>query len=355
MPTRFARPDAASEEGGLWAIMDRDESKVRRSPFVVRDEGLQRYLAGVLCKLGGEHCSDARIYTLRTPVFNATMAPNGMMQLWTGLLLRLDNEAQLAAIVGHELGHYLQRHALSRQHEARSNSVFQSLMAPFGLAGLFAQYAAFAGYLSYTRDHEREADRVGIALMGHAGYDAREASKVWAHLRAELSAGRGGDPAKKSLLFASHPGADERQAALEQLGAGSAGFVGEAEYQAGIEPLMWNLLEDELQRAEYEQTLVLLDRLVAKRPGRGDVRYFRGEARRLRADDGDLAHAQTDFTAALATDKPPPPAHRSLGLLYRQQGREEDARAQFQRYLDVASGAPDASLVRSYLDELASS
>lgn len=351
-PMRFARPDAASDEGGLWAIMDREESRLRRSPFVVRDDALTRYLAGVLCKLGGDHCSDTRIYTLRTPTFNATMAPNGMMQLWTGLLLRLDNEAQLAAVIGHELGHYLQRHAVSRQQEARSSSAVASLLAPFGLVGLFAQYAVIAGYLSYTRDHEREADRVGITLMKRAGYDPREASKVWAHLRAELSAGRGGDPATKSVLFASHPGVDERQGTLERLGAGGGGFTGEAEYQARLDPLMWSLLEDELHRAEYDESLVLLDRLVATRHGRGDVRYFRGEARRLRAQDADLEHAQADFTAALATDRPPPQAHRSLGLVYRQQGRNADAAAALRRYLDVAPDAPDASLVRSMVAEL---
>jgi len=352
LPTRFARPELASDEGGLWAIMDREESRLRRSPFVVRDDALQQYLAGVLCKLGGEHCADTRLYTVRTPAFNATMAPNGMMQLWTGLLLRLDNEAQLAAIVGHELGHYLQRHAVSRQREARSSSALASLMSSFGLVGLFAQYATIAGYLSYTRDHEREADRIGITLSRRAGYDTREASKVWAHLRAELSAGRGGDPAHRSVLFASHPGVNERQRTLEQLGAEGAGFVGAAEYQARIEPLMWRLLEDELQRAEYEETLVLLDRLVATRPSRGDLRYFRGEARRLRAEDSDLDPAQADFTAALATPKPPPQAHRSLGLVYRRQGRNEDARAAFRRYLEALPAAPDAAMVRSYLIEL---
>jgi predicted Zn-dependent protease len=354
LPARFARPELASDEGGLWAIMDREEGRLRRSPFLVRDDALQRYLTGVLCKLGGEHCTDTRLYTVRTAAFNATMAPNGMMQLWTGLLLRLDNEAQLAAIVGHELGHYLQRHAVSRQREARSSSALASLMSSFGLVGLFAQYATIAGYLSYTREHEREADRIGITLSQRAGYDTREASKVWAHLRAELSAGRGGDPAHKSVLFASHPGVDERERTLEQLGAGGAGFVGAAEYQARIEPLVWGLLEDELQRAEYEQSLVLLDRLVATRPDRGDLRYFRGEARRLRADDADLDAALADFSAALAATKPPPQAHRSLGLVHRRQGRPEDARAAFARYLEALPAAPDAALVRSYLAELAS-
>ncbi len=114
VPERLARPDAASDEGGLWALMDREERNLRRSPFVVPDARLKAYLQAVACRLGGQHCPDIRVHLVRTPVFNASMAPNGMLQLWTGLLLRVENEAQLAAIVGHEIGHYLQRHSVDR-------------------------------------------------------------------------------------------------------------------------------------------------------------------------------------------------------------------------------------------------
>ncbi len=327
--------------------MDREEAKLRRSPFVLRDAGLQRYLGDVLCKLGGEHCGDTRIYTVRTPLFNATMAPNGMVQVWTGLLLRVENEAQLATVLGHELGHYLQRHSLSRLRDGRSTSMFASLMTPFGLAGMVGQYAAIAGYLSYSRDNEREADGIGLDLLRRAGYDTREAAKVWSNLRAELAAGHGGDPADKSVLFASHPGIDERRRTLAKLGADGSGVVGAEEFRSRVDPLLWMLLEDELQRAEYEQSLVLLDRLVALRPGRGDLRYFRGEARRLRAEEDDLALARADFEAALGdkSDNPPPQAHRSLGLVHLAQGRGSEARAQLRRYLELLPQAPDASLV----------
>jgi predicted Zn-dependent protease len=347
LPLRISRPDAATDEGGLWAMMDRQEAKLRHSPFVVRDAALQRYLVDVLCKLGGEHCGDTRLYTVRTPMFNASMAPNGMVQVWTGLLLRVDNEAQLATVLGHELGHYLQRHALARLHSGRSTSMLASLATPFGVAGVLGQYAAVAGYLSYSREHEREADAVGLDLMRNAGYDTREAAKVWAHLRAELAAGAGGDPAQKSLLFASHPGIDERQQTLEKLGADGSGVVGAQALRERVDPLLTMLLDDELQRAEYEQSLVLLDRLVALRPRHGELRYYRGEVRRRRGDAGDLALARTDFETALGEqcDNPPAQAHRSLGLVDLAQGRVAEGRAELQRYLELLPQAPDAGLV----------
>ena len=101
---RFARPALETDEGGLWGMMDREETRLRRSPFVVRDAELNKYLQDLVCRLGGDHCPDIRVHVVRTPLFNATMAPNGMMQVWTGLLLRAENEAQLAAILGHEIG-----------------------------------------------------------------------------------------------------------------------------------------------------------------------------------------------------------------------------------------------------------
>ncbi|HVE54757.1 MAG TPA: M48 family metalloprotease, partial [Ramlibacter sp.] len=107
LPARFTRPALDTDEGGLWALMDREETRLRRSPLVVRDEALTKYLRDLVCSLGGEHCTDVRVHVVRTAQFNASMAPNGSMQVWSGLLLRVDNEAQLAAVLGHELGHYL--------------------------------------------------------------------------------------------------------------------------------------------------------------------------------------------------------------------------------------------------------
>ena len=350
-PERLPRPDVATDEGGLWALMDREETRLRRGAFVLREPDLRDYLRGIACKLGGDHCADTRVYAVRTPWFNASMAPNGMMQVWTGLLLRVDNEAQLAAVIGHEIGHYLQRHSLAMLRDVRTRSAWMGVLAFAGGVGLIGQLAVLAGASAYSRENETEADRIGVALMRRAGYDPREAATVWGNLRAELSAGAGGDPAKRSVLFASHPGVDERQRVLADATAQDSGFLGEAEYQRRIEPFMADLLDDELRRAQYDETLVLLARLAQRRPRRGDLRHARGEALRLRAQGDDLAQARTEYEAALALDQPPPATHRALGLLHRQQGRKPEARAAFERYLQLAPAAPDAAMIQSYLSE----
>lgn len=352
-PERLPRPDTASDEGGLWAMMDREEARLRRSAFNLRTGGIREYVSGIACKLGGAHCADTRVYVVRTPWFNASMAPNGMMQVWTGLLLRVDNEAQLAAVIGHELGHYLQRHSVQMMRDLRGRTAAMSFMALFGVVGLVGSLATAAGAASFSRENETESDLIGLKLMHQVGYDTREAAKVWANLRAELSAGAGGDPAKRSVMFASHPASDERQKLLEDRSAAHAGGdLGAERFAQQLEPLMPDLLDDELRRGQFDESLVLFQRLAERRPTRGDLRWARGEAFRQRAQADDAVAAQAEFEAALRLQQPPVQAHRSLGLLHRAAGRKPQARQAFEAYLQLAPAAPDAAMVQSYLTDL---
>ena len=108
----------ASDEGGYGPSWT-GRNRLRRSPFNLRDPKLRSYVQDIACRLGAGHCPDIRVHLVRTPYFNASMAPNGMMQVWSGLLLRVDNEAQLAAVLGHEIGHYLARHSVERLRDVK--------------------------------------------------------------------------------------------------------------------------------------------------------------------------------------------------------------------------------------------
>lgn len=347
-PARFSKPELGSDEGGLWAMMDREETRLRRSPFMLRDAPLRDYLQDIVAKLAGEHAADIRVYPVRTPFFNASMAPNGMMQVWSGLLLRVENEAQLAAVLGHEVGHYLQRHSLERLRDVKARSAFGMFMSMFGVVGLVGQMASLAGAFGFSRDQEREADSIGLNLMRQAGYDTREAAKVWENLRAEAAAAH--DPVKSSPMFATHPPSEERQQRLTRLAeADSAGFLGAKEFDGRLAGLQQLMLEDELKRGQHGETLVLLDRLVQRAPQRSDLRYFRGETRRLRAQGSDLDEAMQDFEHARQLGAEPVELHRALGYLHRSREQHELAREAFARYVERAPQAADAALIKSFL------
>jgi beta-barrel assembly-enhancing protease len=356
MPARITRPDPSSDEGGLWGFMDREEARLRRSAFLIRDPALERYLTDLACRLAGHHCADLRVYATRSPFFNASMAPNGMMTIWSGLLLRVDNEAQLAAIIGHEIGHYVQRHALDRLRDARSRSAFAAIMIPFGLVGAIGQLAAIAGQFAFTREQEVEADRIGAELMTASGYDPRQAAQVWAQLLGEVKAGEeaGGDPAQRSVMFATHPEPAEREASLreraEVLAAGRKLELHAEPLRKVIRPLRRMLLEDELRRRRPGESSHLIERLLATTGEEGELRYFLGEVFRLRAGKDDATRAIDAYGAAERAGDPPAEMFRGRGLVHWQLGNKAEASADFRRYLERAPHASDAAMIRTYVE-----
>ena len=353
MPPRFARPDAASEEGGLWALMDREEARLRRSPLRMRDEALTRYLSDTACALAAEHCADVRVYALRTPYFNANMAPNGMMQVWSGLLLRMENEAQMAAILAHEIGHFLQRHSLEKLRDVKARSAVATALSVFGVYGLVGQLLVMGSAFPFSRDQEREADAISLVLMRKTGFDTREAPKVWANLLAELAANPAtSENSLDNILFATHPSSEERRRTLEREAAGGSGVVGAEAWRQRLAPVRGMLLEDELKRGRLDESLALLDRLVAAEPQSAELLYFRGEARRQRAADGDLPLALKDLQTAASDPQAPAGTWRAIGYLERQRQQPAAARAAWQRYLEIAPDAADAALVRQSMEEL---
>lgn len=350
-PPRLQRPGEASEEGGLRALLERHEARVRRSPLRLRDAALEGWLAGIAARLAGEHAADLRVYVLRVPHFNATMAPNGMMQVWSGLLLRVENEAQLAAVLGHEIGHYLQRHSLQRLRDAKSRAAFGHVAGLFGLAGALGQVATVAGAYAFSREQEREADRIGLLLMREAGWDPGEAAMVWTHLIEKLAVAQAGQGAPNPLL-ATHPAPPERRRALARWAGDATGELGEARLRAVLGPLRGTLLEDELRRGRPGETLALTNRLLLRAPHDALLLHTRGEAHRQRGGAGDAERALEDFEAAIALGGEPAQTHPSLGLLHQARGEAGPARVAFERYLQLRPEAPDAAMVARAIEAL---
>lgn len=347
------RPDIASDEGGLWAMMDREETKLRRSPFSIRDTEICAYVQEIACRLAGEHCPDVRVHLVRNRFFNANMAPNGMMQVWSGLMLRVDNEAQLAAVLGHEVGHYLERHTINQLRDAKSRTAFGQFLGMFGVVGLVGQLGMLAGAFSFSRDHEREADRIGLTLMSRAGYDPREAAKVWENLLLEAKARPGGDPGKNNPLFATHPPMDERKETLTRLAAElPTGATNEQTWQKKTAPYRREWLNEEIKRGQFEESLALLTRLVGRSPEQPDYLWARADVYRLRGETADLDVAIADYKAAAALGGEPPETHRGLGMVYRSRGQTAEAKASFSRYLEMAPQASDSLMIRNYMEEL---
>lgn len=352
------RPMLNSDEDGLWMLVDRMESDIRTAGNRIHDPALNAYLQKVTCRVAGSHCSAIRIYLMRVPAFNASMAPNGMMMIWSGLLLRAQNEAQVAAVIGHEVGHFLRRHSVQRMRNIieQTNSLtfvqFFLAGAGAGAAGGLLQLAALGSIQSFSRDNEREADGYGILLMREAGYDPREASKVWSRLGRERSAIK--EQNNSVPFLASHPASEERESVLKRLGerlqTPTATDTGRDRFLEATLPFRAGLLRDELHRRQYDSFAALIDILMEDGANPAELHYFKGEMHRLRDGKGDAMSALDAYQAAKsAPGIAPADIDRSVALAYRKAGKPEEARAALRRYLDSNPNAPDSAMIRQML------
>lgn len=368
------RPALDTDEAGLWMEVDRLERRIQTSGQLVRDPELNAYLRGILCRVAGPHCEGIRIYVVRNPLFNASMAPNGMMQIFTGALLRMENEAQLAYLLGHEVGHFIRRHSIEAWRDIRAKAAFlagfqlfvgaAATAAGFGgvvgagqvgsLANTVAGFATLGSMYAFSRDNEREADDVGLEAVIKAGYEPREAPKIWARLLQERDAAPASTPV---VFFATHPPVAERQATLEDrartaAAGGAARQVGQDELLARTLRYRATWLADELRRRQFASSQILLDSLLAGGVRVGEVNFFQGELHRLRGEQDDPPRAIIAYRKALAHPETPPEIHRNLGLVLLRTGERAQARSAFQQYLEVQPNASDAELIRAQLREL---
>jgi predicted Zn-dependent protease len=354
------RPPPGSDEDELWYAMDRAERELRQHPLLVRDEALNAYVRGVACKVAGDYCPDLRVYIVEQPWFNASMAPNGMMVVWTGALLRFQDEAELALVLGHEFAHFQQRHSLQQWRKAKRTS---AVLSSFGLlawgsgAGAAGQVAGLLGaaqMYSFSRDAEREADRLGFGATVASGYDPAAGARLWRRMVDEEAARRYGKPIP---VFASHPKTIERLADVEAAGqaaGATGGHSGRDAYRAAVRPFLAEWLEAELSRRMYDTSLRVIGdlRALAEPDLQGLYTFALAEAHRRRGKEGDAEQAGMLYAEAVGQPGAPPAAHREHGLALRASGDAEGAARSLSSYLTLAPDADDAAFVRQYLNEL---
>ena len=354
------QPALNSDEAGLWLVMDKSEKELKTSGSLITDARANAYLQEVICLLDSDICTDVRVYLVRIPHFNASMAPNGVMQVWSGLLLRAENEAQLAYILGHEIAHYRSQHSLQMFRKTKTTA---NILAPFqivtqaggiGYAGSLAQVAAVGTLLKYSRDHEREADDGGFDMLVAAGYDPHEAAKVWEGLLKEKDAL---DEDQPMLFFSTHPPSAERVDTLKQRAQAtpepeSGWHTGTEKYNEIVDPLRFGLWRDELRLRRFDATQLLLDRAIDAGRSVPETKFFQAELYSTRAEDDDRAKAESAYRDCLKQADAPSEAYRELAMIYMKSGREQQAVPLFETYLERQPDAFDQGMVKAYIQRI---
>ena len=352
------RPQGKLEEG-LWFEMDEQERLLKQSKFLVTDPALNDYVRGVLCRtVGQERCKATRLYLVRTPYFNASMAPNGTTIVYTGLLLRMRDEAQLAAVLGHEFTHFEQRHTLRLFKDIRAKTDALSWLSfiPIPYLGMLSQIALIGGIYAFSRDMEREADAGSIQELARAGYDPRQASAIWEQLGAEQDAtakvrGHKSQKGKNGGLFATHPKSTERMQTLREkanaMALADPGARRAAEYRAALKDWWPKLIDDQIKLQDFGGTEYLLGTLAGPDPAgwTADLLYAKGELYRSRGLAGDFEQAVAAYQAAIAKGDAIPETWRGLGLARMRLGQAAEGKAALREYLAKKPDAEDSLLL----------
>ena len=372
-------PDPGSEEAGLWDATDKAERAARASGELDADPELNAYVKHVLCRVAQEYCDDLRLYVMDRPFFNATAAPNGYVEVWSGLLLRARNEAELAFVLAHETTHFARNHSLAAERHLKDQAngamalgliLSAGMMAGGAYAGVSASTIANANtsiinisylgavvsYFQFSREQEAEADQGGFDRLVAAGYDPNAAASIWQHLidehgQSDFDAVRKGHAA--GSIFNTHPLDGERLSALAAAAKGKpAGDLGVERYRAAIRPHLTAFLRNDLLRRDFGETLSLIDRLMADGGDAGVLGFYRGECFRLRRGPEDAGRAIKAYEAATTAVDAPTETWRELGDLYVRQHDATKARVAYHAYLDRAPDAQDRWLVESQLKKL---
>jgi beta-barrel assembly-enhancing protease len=354
------KPEIQRDERGLWMEMEEFERAIQRSPLLVRDAELNAYLNDAMCRVARDYCADVRIYLIRNPGFNASMAPNGMMQVWTGLLLRVGSEDELASVLGHELAHYMRADSIERFRRIRDRMSGGSILS-FGLAiatGIYVpigEAGAMLSVLAFSREQEQNADILGALLIAEAGFDPHASYLVWERLMEEeqRAESRAEEPA---VFMRTHPVSVERSRTLRDwvianYGPEPAQLPGVDTHRRLLETHYMMLMDDQLKTNRYGRTGYMLERHAALGIEPGLVEYFRGRTFMQRGEDGDAALAQAAFEASIATGRAPAVAHRELGYLLLKAGDLPGAQASFAGYLEAAPDANDRSMIEFYINQ----
>jgi predicted Zn-dependent protease len=332
-------------EDRLWHEARAYDATIERSGQIYGDRRATAYLQGVMDRLYPEFKGKIRVHLYDSTQLNAFALPNGSIYFNIGLLARIGNEAQLAAVLGHEAAHFIDKHSFRQRVSAKNAGAFAVSGIPF------ASLAAVSSISGFSRDLEREADMKGYARLVKAGYDPHEAHKVFEQLAREVKA----MGVEQPYFFSSHPKLVERIDAFKELAAKhkSGGRVGSEDYNQVVQPIRVDVLRKDLGQDRHKSVILVMEDSHLRRYYPAVGYYYLGEAYIRRDEKNDPQKALQAFQTAEKLAPGFAPTYKSLGMHYMKTGNKARAREYFSKYLTLASkDADDRAYVQQYISSL---
>jgi predicted Zn-dependent protease len=360
------------DEKQLWKDSERLEHVYEKSGLLYKDQELEDYLSILADKLVGQAVMDSgsrpRIKVVQNPLLNAFALPNGMIFIHSGMLARIDNEAELATVLGHELTHFTHRHSVKemrseKNKEALSSALQTAIVIPaaaFGvgqpveeLTGRIGDLWALSSVRGYSRELETEADENGLRMMIQAGYDPKESPKVFELLQQDLDERK----VKEPFFFGTHPLLQMRIDNYKRListeyaeQAKEAGRIINAdEFQRKILGVLLDNAVLDLHIGRTKTAQAAIEKHLRYKPNNPRAYFLLGEVYR---EESDTPRAIIAYQEAIKLDEQYAEPHREMGLIYHTQSRKKQARIELEKYLALNPGAVDGPIIKGYLLDL---
>ena len=197
------------EEWQLGAQLERD---LDRQLDIVRDRSVNAYVSGIgqrIVRQTGLANRPWEFHVVDDPAINAFNIPGGHVYVNTGLINAVDNVSELAGVMAHEVSHGIARHATERLTKSYGLNVGAGLLLgrnPALYEQILAQVVGTGAIAKFSRDDEREADRLGVRYMHSARYNPEGMITMFEKLLRE----RERRPSAVSQFFSTHPLAEDR-------------------------------------------------------------------------------------------------------------------------------------------------
>jgi Zn-dependent protease with chaperone function len=349
-----------ADEQMLWQKAEQDQRAFESSGLIYPDQALEDYLNQIAAKLQPQPADPKiRVKVLKNTRLNAFAYPNGMIYIHSGLLARMDNEAQLAAVLGHEITHCTQRHALRAfrkvkdqpallravQHTLSKTRSLQDMARFMGISG------AIAAVSGHIRELEAEADRMGIELMVRAGYDPREALFIFDQMISEIEQEGFEEP-----VFGSQPTVRQRVVHLQNLIDAQYPYkvsetLNTKIFLAKLARLFLDNVELDIRQGRFQAATSGVEKHLRIKPDDSRAYFLLGEIYRQRQQDGDMLKALAYYDRAVSLDPNFAAPHKAIGLIHYKEGRRTLARKFFESCMQLAPDSPDKAYIQGYLEQ----
>jgi predicted Zn-dependent protease len=352
--------DSRADEQMLWQKSEQEQRAFESNGLIYRDQVLEDYLNRIALKLQPKPADlKIRIKVIKNTHLNAFAYPNGIIYINSGLLTRMDNEAQLAAVLAHEITHCTRRHALRALKKAKDQpallkAVQHALSETRGLQdmarfmGISGAIATFSGYI---RELETEADQVGLELMAAAGYDPREALHIFDQMVSEIE-----HEGFKEPILGSHPTVGQRVAYLQNLidaqyPQKDSATQNREIFLANLARLLLNNAEMDIRQGRFQMARIAVEKHLRVQPDDSRAYFLLGEIYRQRQQEDDMLKALTYYDRALHLDPSFAAAYKGIGLIHYKEGRRTLARKFFKSCMRLAPDSPDKAYIQGYLKQ----